>query len=470
MLKFALKRCIEFCITCLGITLLAFILSNTLAHYTVKEDEATISEETQLQAAQSYWIQQSGLNLPLFYFSIQPLAFPDTIYRLNAKTNREQAERLLYEYGNWSLIEAYMHSFYAVNNIILGSQQSTHQALPVLHALLNTADAVSIHEQIAKLKKLCITTHEKLACLLLEKNAAAMLEHTIRWKIVVPSIVVHERNQYHNWFFGDGNWLTGKGAITSKGIIRGDFGQSLISRQPVTEIIYQKAGWTLLFTCSALVVALITGICMGVYLAANPNSWWANMLTATLYLLYALPVFVVAVLLLLLFANPDYLNIFPSAGLQSTSTFGAEINLLSALPYLVLPFIAFSYNLFIYITLHVKTAISSAMQSYYIRTATAKGLSQKQRIYRHALKNALFPLISIVGLSFPYLISGSVIIETVFSIPGMGNELFMACNNHDFPVLIACFVLIGIATATGTFIANVLYICTDPRLRIKQTV
>ena len=137
------------------------------------------------------------------------------------------------------------------------------------------------------------------------------------------------------------------------------------------------------------------------------------------------------------------------------------------LPYLVLPLITLTYGSFAFLSRIMRVGMIEIVSQDYIRTARAKGLSENKVIFKHALRNSLLPIITVFAAIFPTCIGGSVIIEVIFSIPGMGTEIFNAVLNYDYPMIVSFFTLIGFLTMVGYLVSDILYAVVDPRISYK---
>lgn len=288
----------------------------------------------------------------------------------------------------------------------------------------------------------------------------------------IPVIRFHPLNQYHRWMFGDGNPITAKGAVFSKGVIRGDFGISYQTRQPVTEVIYERLGWSLFFAIASLLLAYLISIPIGVWAGAKKNSRFDRYSSIVLFLLFSLPSFWVATLLLMTFANPDVLYWFPAAGVKPATGYPGDAGwfdkVLMSLPYIILPLLCYTYSSLAFLSRTMRVAVADAMDRDYIRTARAKGLPFRLIVFRHAFRNSLLPAITLLANVFPYLLGGSVIIETIFTLPGMGYETIQAVYNQNYPMIVAIFTLTGLLTVFGYLVSDILYAIADPRIKYHQ--
>lgn len=281
------------------------------------------------------------------------------------------------------------------------------------------------------------------------------------YKNYIPKLVWYGyHNQYHHWLFGGTN---------SKGIIRGDFGISFIKKEPVIAILKDKLIWSVFFSIVSILLAYIISIPIGIKLAEKPDSKISKVTQVTLFLLYSMPSFFVGVLLLMLFANPDVLSIFPPSGIKPIEGYDDNASLLSkfidSFPYMILPLICYTYSSLAFISKLTTTSIHQQLGLDYIKTARAKGLSEHKIIWKHALKNSALPLITIFSSIFPSIIGGSVIIESIFTIPGMGLETLRAIVSQDYPIVIAVLTLSSVLTIFSYLLADILYAWVDPRIR-----
>jgi peptide/nickel transport system permease protein len=281
------------------------------------------------------------------------------------------------------------------------------------------------------------------------------------YKNYIPKIIWYGyHNQYHQWLFGGAN---------SKGIIRGDFGISYIKKEPVISIIKDKLIWSVFFSVVSILLAYVISIPIGIKLAEKPDSRTSKITQITLFLLYSMPSFFVGVLLLMLFANPDVLSIFPPSGIKPIEGYDDHASILSkfgdSLPYMILPMICYTYSSLAFISKLTAASINEQLHLDYIKTARAKGLSENNIIWKHALKNSALPLITVFSSVFPSIIGGSVIIESIFTIPGMGLETVKAIISQDYPIVIAVITLSSVLTIFSYLLADIVYAWVDPRIR-----
>jgi peptide/nickel transport system permease protein len=271
---------------------------------------------------------------------------------------------------------------------------------------------------------------------------------------------VHPDNRYHRWLVGDGE--------NSRGIVRGDWGLSYAAREPVAKIIGERMFWSVLLAVISIALAYLISIPLGVRMASKPGRFFDRGASALLFILFSMPVFWTATLLLMMFSNPDALQWFPVSGVKPPQGYPAGASLWArigtSLPFLVPPVACYTYGAVAFLSRTMRASMLDVLGRPFIRTARAKGLSPGQVLYRHALRNALLPMITVFAGVFPLAISGSVVIESIFSIPGMGLETFQAVRNLDYPVITAVFTLTGLLTLTGYLLSDLMYAAVDPRI------
>lgn len=250
-------------------------------------------------------------------------------------------------------------------------------------------------------------------------------------------------------------------------LLRGDLGRSFVDDRPVAEKILERIPVTLTIEVSAMLLILLVAVPMGVVGAVRPGSF-ADQATATIaFVGFAMPGFWLA--LLLMSWCGVRLGWLPISGIQSL-----EYEALSGweqwwdrVRHLVLPVGVSAFGGVAGLSRFMRASMAETLQQPYIRTAVAKGLPARQVLYRHALRNALLPVITILGLSVPGLISGSVIFESIFAIPGMGRLYFDAVMARDYPIIMGILVIGAVLTLVGNLLADVAYAVADPRIRYE---
>lgn len=243
---------------------------------------------------------------------------------------------------------------------------------------------------------------------------------------------------------------------------QGNLGYSFYSRKPVLEELGNKVINTFKLQIVAFVVAIVVGLLLGVYAALHQYSLFDYVSTLVSYIFASVPVFFVALLAIYGFAVT--LNWFPTSG---TRTLGGEASLLDELHHLALPVIVLSLGSWSELMRYTRTSVLEVLSQDYVNTAKAKGLAWPTVVGRHALRNALLPLITIIALNVPVVIAGSVLVETVFDWPGMGQASVLAIGRRDYPLMMGVMVVFSIAVLVSNLLADIAYAVADPRIRLR---
>ncbi|WP_198654834.1 ABC transporter permease [Albibacillus kandeliae] len=246
-------------------------------------------------------------------------------------------------------------------------------------------------------------------------------------------------------------------------VLHFDLGYSFFYNQSVTSLILERLPATLLLVVSAQVLALVVGVVLGVVSARRPNGMLSHFVTFLALFGYSAPVFWTGILLLIAFSLK--IPLFPVAGMQDiTVTGGFFAHAWDILRHLVLPMITLAS---IFLALYSRLARATMMEvlgSDYVRTAKAKGLSQRDVVYKHALKNALSPVITLAGLQFSAVVSGAVLVETVFSWPGLGTLAFQSIIARDTPTILGILFFSALVVIVGNLLTDFALRLVDPRL------
>lgn len=246
-----------------------------------------------------------------------------------------------------------------------------------------------------------------------------------------------------------------------------DFGNSFKDNRPVFNKMLERVPVTLTMNLLAIVLAYSIAIPLGIHSATKPGTLFDKSSTFAVFALYSLPVFWVGTLAVTFLANPEFLAWFPSGGLRSmaaNNSWTAAQRFADYLHHLALPMIVYVYADFAFISRQMRSSMLEVIRQDYVRTARAKGLSERSVIYKHAFRNALIPLITLIAAILPNLVGGSVIVETIFSIPGMGFLSYEALVSRDYPMIMAVFTISAVLTLVGMLISDILYSLADPRI------
>jgi ABC-type dipeptide/oligopeptide/nickel transport system permease component len=233
-------------------------------------------------------------------------------------------------------------------------------------------------------------------------------------------------------------------------VLRGDLGRSILSRRQISDLILEKLPVTAELGLAAFILAYVLAIPLGIIAALNRNKFldWASMVVALIGV--SMAGFWLGLILMYVFAAR--LKWLPPTGH-------------AGLKYLILPTLALGLPRVGRIARITRSSLLEVIGQDYIRTARAKGLSEGVMVLRHALRNALIPIISLMGLDLGYIVGGSVVIEAVFARPGIGDMMLRAIYSRDFPVLQGCMFVLALAIILGNIIADLTYVVIDPRIR-----
>lgn len=248
-----------------------------------------------------------------------------------------------------------------------------------------------------------------------------------------------------------------------------DFGNSYKDHEPVLKKIGETLPITLQLNIISLLLIYLVAIPVGVYSATHQNSPIDTFMTLILFILYSLPSFWVAMLLMYYFCGGAHFNWFPVAGVNvyGADNMGWGAWLLDRVWHLILPVICLSYNGLASLSRYARAGLIETVRQDHVRTARAYGFSERTVIYKYALRNSLIPIITLLGALIPMLIGGSVIIESIFSIPGMGKLAFEAILSRDYPLIMGILSITAFLTLLGLIVSDILYALVDPRIKFS---
>lgn len=248
-----------------------------------------------------------------------------------------------------------------------------------------------------------------------------------------------------------------------------DFGNSYKDSRPVLTKIVETLPVTLQLNVISILLVYLIAIPIGVYSATHQHSHADTALTLGLFVLYSLPSFWVAMLLMYYFCGGAHFNWFPAAGVNSynAGSLSGLTWLWDRIWHLVLPVVCLSYNEFAGLSRYSRAGLIETVRQDYVRTARAYGFSERTVIYKYALRNSLIPIITLLGGLIPSMIGGSVIIESIFSIPGMGKLAFEAILSRDYPLIMGILSITALLTLLGLIVSDILYALVDPKIKFS---
>ena len=464
MWKYIFKRLLWFIPALFSIAFLAFVISinapgdpaeRYLSAQSGDGDQqaSAFNRKEEVRKLRIEW----GLDLPLFYFSINTLADHP---QLNSCDDAH-----FYALRSWMRQTGKTDELFAWYNSVVNAKFENDSSYTNQNQWLGLTDSLFNLKkwQVASAfftEKMAQMQHKNHPCNELFKQINQQGSGSIkRW---IPLIHWNgTANQFHYWLWGNGK--------TSKGIVRGDWGVSLRDAQPIGDRIGSRVKWSMGLSILAVVLCYLISIPIGIWAGYKKDSWFDRISSSVLFFLYTLPSFFVATGLLVLFANPDIFDWFPASGVRHPQVFDAEWPFYKRLahygPYLVLPIVAYTYNLLAFTARQTRNGIINIYSQPFILTARAKGLPEKTILWKHAFRNSLLPLITLLSALIPSAFAGSLVIEIIFGIPGMGLEIYEATLANDYPTIVAVFTLFGFLTLLFNLLADIAYSWADPRIR-----
>ena len=249
-------------------------------------------------------------------------------------------------------------------------------------------------------------------------------------------------------------------------VLKGDFGYSFSFKQPVIDVIMDRVPATLLLMGVTILFSSLFGVIFGVISSRKQYSKTDNFITLISLIGYSLPVFWLGQILLIAFSLK--FPVFPAQGMLSLrESYTGIAYWADVFHHLVLPAFALGLS---YLAINIRFTRASmieVMGQDYVRTARAKGLSERRVIYKHALRNALLPFVTLTGLNFGFLLAGAVLTETVFAWPGLGRLMYDSIYTRDYPVLMGMFIFISVMVIIINLMTDIFYSVLDPRIRIR---
>ncbi|MGD1885023.1 MAG: ABC transporter permease [Paracoccaceae bacterium] len=251
-------------------------------------------------------------------------------------------------------------------------------------------------------------------------------------------------------------------------VAQGDLGQSFFFNQPVSSLIGQRIGPTILLVLTAQVLSILLGVFLGAVAARKPHGVLSAFVGVFATIGYAVPVFWTGIMFIILFAS--VLPWFPVEGMQSVRLRDADLwtRMLDVTHHLVLPALTLAIIYLAQYARLTRASMLDALSSEYIRTARAKGLNERSVVFSHALRNALLPILTVAGLQFGNLISGALLVETVFNWPGMGRLAFDSILRRDYPTIMGVLFFASLMVVIANLITDFSYRLADPRLKDEQ--
>ena len=240
-------------------------------------------------------------------------------------------------------------------------------------------------------------------------------------------------------------------------LLQGNLGFSYKQNQSVDTLLRENLPRSLVLVGSSTIIALLVAIPMGTYQAVRRNKPDDYVLTGMSLVFYSMPSFFLGIILIIVLS--DILPLLPSTGPTSVNPIWDQ------LPNLVLPVLTLTLVTLALFSRYMRSSVLENLVQDYVRTAWAKGVSNRRVLFLHAMPNALLPIITLIGLSLPGILSGALVVESLFNYPGMGLMFWNAAQNQDYPVMLGTTMVVGVAVVLGSLLADVCYAIADPRVR-----
>jgi peptide/nickel transport system permease protein len=249
-----------------------------------------------------------------------------------------------------------------------------------------------------------------------------------------------------------------------------DFGESLQDHRPIIEKLKERLPVSIELSGLAILFAYLFSIPLGIYAATHRYSIGERVTTVLLFGLYSLPNFWVATMAIIYLGGGDFWSVFPTYGLWSSNSANWPLwqRIGDQAWHLFLPVVCLTYYTMAVLSRYLRASMLEVAGQDFIRTARAKGLNERLVVYRHALRNSLLPIITLMADLLPAVVGGSIVIETLFSIPGMGQLSYQAIFSRDYPLLMALFTVSALVTLAGILLADFLYAFADPRIAYER--
>jgi peptide/nickel transport system permease protein len=274
--------------------------------------------------------------------------------------------------------------------------------------------------------------------------------------------------QWFGWYYSDGGGdrVQNSGERSWGGLLAFDLGKEMQTKESVAEELGERLKVTVPLSLIAVLLSYLIAIPLGIFSVRRQGTRIDGATTVVLFVLYSIPTFWFGLMLILAFGKTGF-DLLPVLGLhdKDADTFTTGGYLWDVILHIILPVATMTYGSLAYLSRQMRAGMLDVIRQDYIRTARAKGLSENVVIYKHALRNSMIPVITLLASILPILIGGSVIVETVFDIPGMGKYAFEGLLRRDFYIVMATTVFVGVMTQFGILLSDITYSLVDPRIR-----
>lgn len=473
MIRSLLRRCLNALVLLGVISIIAFYLSklvpgDEVLDYLSLDDSKYAASVDPLEQRVAYArvAKKRSLDLPLFYLSVLPSNYPDSLFLIlpvsDRQTVKKWAQASNQKEGTIDLYHDLQRGLgYACP--LADASPAADQLCQMISELLHTHDLFSAHHIILRhhslIAKDSSATPETLAILdTLNKDIELLVRSTGKPQMAkwLPVFYWHgTHNQYHQWMGG---------FITFKPLT------SLIDGRNAWSKIFDALSWTLLLNGLAFILAIVLGVLIGLWSGTHDGLKKERVVNIILFTLFALPSFWLATLFIYFLSSGEWLSIFPAGGLgpyhSASNVFQKWAVLLT---HLTLPVLCLALGSLAYISRQMKQSVVNQFHQPYVLSLRSLGVSEKTILRKHVFRNALFPVITMIGGALPALLSGSLIIEVIFSIPGMGRLMYTSLVARDWPVVFPILMFGAAITVFSYILTDVIYKWADPRVKSLET-
>lgn len=390
-------------------------------------------------------VEKNGFHLPLFYISISSLAGRGDLDEILFLPEKRTAQKILAQNGNFDDLSEYLK----VKKEFLSENKHTIQ--PNLLQTLDTASNLriisAVFTQIVESDNFSSSSKSEK----LQASVAQLNSKKDSWKSKIPILIWNgSKNQYHQWM--------------SK-ILNGNWGISSRDNRPVWQKIWPAFKWTISLNAFAISMIVVLSVFLGLYTSARPYHIFTRLTYSGLFLISSLPVFLLAIIGLLVFSGSGHLGIFPTPGAFPVSVSGATFsNFTRIIPFLILPLLIIILYGIPGLSRQVHNIMTEELRKEYVYASILRRIPARRVINQYAWKNALATLSVYLGRLIPALVSGSIVIESVFNLPGMGSLLIGSIVARDAPVVFGIVLLGGSFSILGLLIADAVMYKTDPNI------
>jgi len=461
MWGYVLRRVVLIIPTLLIIAVLSFFLQS-LTPGDVVADRLTIEGTSIYNSKDSYdqaykrLENQMGLDRPKFYFGVLPSYFPDTLYRVFPKQKRISSTTILRQVKNWKQVEEFYKALSLARSTLENSETTSSGLLSVINKIEVEKDLSSVlsrkGEMLSEIEKAEIHNSAEIHILMSLVSSLDELKTensfswpTLRW--------FGSQNQFHYW-------LT---HLFSKK------NTSVVDGAPVGTKISRALSWTVSLGLISLILIGILALVIAYLQVYYAGGWLDKVLSGLWYFLLAMPTFWFATLMVVFFTTPEYgswTDVFPSIGIKPAFIEKSFISeLLDNSAQLILPIFCITILSLAYLVIQTKSDLTRVLSEPYMKASRSRGLSFAMNLKQHALPNALLTYITILSGAIPSIFTGSVIIEVIFNIPGVGRLLLYSVQQQDWPVVFSIVIVISLVTVMSYILGDIILMWLYPKTR-----